>query len=256
MKKARKKALVCFITAGHPGLKQTLDLVLSMEEAGADIVELGVPFSDPLADGAVIQESSRKAIEAGTTLLKIINLVSEIRKRSRVPVVLMGYYNVFHAFGISAFPARAAAAGVDGLIIPDLPPEEAGDLKEGAGKNGLDTIFLAAPTSTEERIRLIARASTGFIYYVSVTGVTGARRSMSRDIGGMVGKIKKHTDKPVVVGFGISKPDQAGNVARHADGVVVGSAIVRLIDESGRGPALARKVGKFVSSLRKGIDRG
>lgn len=225
-----------------------------IEKSGADIIELGVPFSDPLADGPVIQAASQRALENGTTLKKIIQLVAEIRKGSELPIVLMTSYNPVYAYGQKQFVDDALNAGVDGVIIPDLPPEEAGEFDGHAKKQGLDMIHLLAPTSTEDRIRLIADESRGFIYYVSLTGTTGVKTQVSDNLEAKVQAIKKVAELPVLVGFGISGPDQAQKAAAVSDGVIVGSAIVRLIEQNSNSADMEAKVGDFVASVKQAIS--
>ncbi len=246
LKKSGKKAFIPYIMAGHPSLNDTKRLVREIEEAGADVLELGVPFSDPLADGPTIQSASESAIRQGTTLRKVITLVQEIRDTTNMPIVLMTYCNPVFKFGMEKFAKQATEAGVAGVIIPDLIPDEAHDFLVYAKKYGLDTIFLLAPTSTEERIRKVIRASTGFIYYVSITGITGSRILMDATMQATLSTIRSMTSKPVAVGFGISSPEEASSVSKIADGVIVGSAIVRLI-------MIGNDVKDFVRSLRKAI---
>ncbi len=252
--KENRTALISYITAGDPGLSRTERLVLTLAENGADIVELGVPFSDPLADGPTIQRASERSLKRGTTLQKILATVGKIRKKSRIPLVLMSYYNPILKMGLDVFAKRSVTAGVDGVIIPDLPPEEAGDWIKSARRAKLATIFLIAPTSTEERIQKIARASRGFIYYVSLTGVTGARKDLQQDVRQRMNLIWRFTKLPICVGFGISKPEHVRQLAKGAGGVIVGSALVSLIARSH--PAdLHKKVGRFIQSLKKETRR-
>jgi tryptophan synthase alpha chain len=250
-----EKALVTFITAGDPDLATTEKLIPLMERAGADIIELGVPFSDPMADGPTIQLASERALAAGTTVAKILAMVKSVRHHSQVPLLLMGYYNPIFVYGPEKFLADAAAAGVDGVLLVDLPPEEAGAFKSMADRNGVNVIFLLTPTSDKARLDKVAKFGSGFIYYVSVTGVTGARQSVASSVIDAVGEIKSKVRLPLAVGFGIADPEQAGRVARVADGVVVGSAIVKLF-ETHSGKALEESVTDFVASLKAGIGRG
>lgn len=245
-----ERALVVYLTAGDPSLADTRRLVVEMARQGADIVEIGVPFSDPLADGPVIQRAAARALAGGTTLARILEMVGELRREVDVPLILFGYYNPVLAFGLTAFARAAARVGVDGLIVPDLPPEEAGPLTAEAGPAGLDIVYLLAPTSGPDRVKLIARASAGFIYLVSVTGVTGERRELPPELGRQIRTLRLVTTKPVCVGFGISGPDQAAAMGKLADGVVVGSAIVRLIEERARTTSLVKDVGEFVAALK------
>ncbi|MCM2359263.1 MAG: tryptophan synthase subunit alpha [Geobacteraceae bacterium] len=247
-----EKALIAFITAGDPDLEFTGECILEMEKGGADIIELGVPFSDPMADGPTIQKSSERALTAGTTLPKILAMVKSVRQRSRVPIVLMGYFNPVFRFGVAKFAAAAVAAGVDGVLLVDLPPEEAGEFKKAAAAAGLDLISLLTPTSDAGRIAKVAELGSGFIYYVSVTGVTGARQSVADSMFGKVAEIREKSPLPVAVGFGISDPVQAARVASVADGVVVGSAIVKLFEEFS-GEELKSRLRGFVAELKAGI---
>lgn len=247
-----RKALVTFITAGDPDLAATEALIPLLAESGVDIVELGVPFSDPMADGPTIQLSSERALAAGTTLPKILDMVRRVRTRCQVPIVLMGYYNPILIHGPERFAADASAAGVDGVLLVDLPPEEAVEFTSCADRHGLDVIFLLTPTSDEGRIRKVARQARGFVYYVSVTGVTGARNGVEESVSANVAAIRGAVAVPVVVGFGISTPGQAAQVAASADGVVVGSAIVKLFERF-TGAELGREVTAFVSALREAI---
>jgi tryptophan synthase alpha chain len=254
LKKSREKALIAFITAGDPDLAMTGELVLEMEKCGADIIELGVPFSDPMADGPTIQKSSERALAAGTTLSGILATVKAVRKVSQVPILLMGYFNPVFRYGIAKFVADATDAGVDGVLLVDLPPEEAASFKALAAAKGLDVIFLLTPTSDGKRIEKVARFGSGFVYYVSVTGVTGARTSVADSVLTAVERIKGKLDLPVAVGFGISDPVQAGKVADVADGVVVGSALVKLFEEHG-GEELRCRLGRFIAELKEGIGK-
>ena len=255
LKGKKEKALIAFISAGDPDIDTTKSLVLKMERMGADIIELGVPFSDPLADGPVIQKSYLRALKGKTSLKKIIKMVKELRGRICVPIVLMSSYNPVLKYSEDRFVNDAVISGIDGVIIPDLPPEESDYLCELSEKKGIDTIFLLAPTSNEKRMKLICERSRGFIYYISVTGITGARKSMSGDIGRMVKKIKRFTDLPVAVGFGVSTGEQAGNIAKYSDGIIVGSAIVKIIEEFGNDKKrLLKEVGNFIKGLKEAIS--
>lgn len=231
LKTQNKKAFIPYIMAGDPSIERTKELVLLLEECGADIIELGVPFTDPLADGPTIQRASERALRAGVTLKNVIALVKDLRMKTGIPIVLMTYYNPVFKYGEERFVGDTKDAGVDGVIIPDLPPDEAGELIRLSKKAGITTIFLLAPTSTGDRIKKVARASTGFIYYVSITGITGAQLLLDGSIEKSINNIHKFTDKPVAVGFGVSTPDEARAVSDISDGVIVGSAIVRKIQE-------------------------
>jgi len=242
-------AFIPYVTAGDPTLAMTAKIVIELARAGCDVVELGVPFSDPIADGVVNQEAAQRALQHHVTLHDVVDLVRDIRAQSQVPIVLFTYYNPVLAYGIETFARDCAKAGVDGVLCVDLPPDEDDDYKRALDARGVATIFLAAPTSTPERIALIAKQSTGFVYYVSRTGVTGERADIASTVQGMVASIKQHTSTPVAVGFGISGPAQAAEVAGYADGVIVGSAIVRLIGQSGDAADTPKKVYDFVKPL-------
>ncbi|MBU5638653.1 tryptophan synthase subunit alpha [Geomonas sp. Red69] len=254
--KARgEKGLVTFVTAGDPDLAGTEQVVLELEKAGADLIELGVPFSDPMADGPTIQLSSDRALAAGTTLPGILEMVARLRTRTQIPIVLMGYFNPIFAYGPERFARDAAQSGVDALLVVDLPPEEAAELKEHTDRCGLDLIFLLTPTSDASRVDSVARQGSGFIYYVSVTGVTGARTAVADTLADRVTEVRNALDLPLVVGFGISTPEQAGQVARVADGVVVGSALVKFFEKY-QGEELLRELSSFVSALKQGVLQG
>lgn len=253
LRRKNKKAFIAFITAGDPMLKTTEELVFEFERIGVDIVELGVPFSDPMADGPTIQAASQRALEAGVTVKKILQAVKSIRGKSQIPIVLMTYYNpVFH-FGLEGFFRAAGQDGVDGIIVPDLPCEEAESLMKAARKNRVATIFFLSPTTTKERKKNIIRDSSGFIYYLSLTGVTGVRQGLPKDLLFHIRQAKRHTKKPICVGFGISTPAQVKSVARVADGVIVGSAIVNKIQKNLGKRSLVKNVSRFVLRLKRNI---
>jgi tryptophan synthase alpha chain len=245
-----EKALIAYVMAGDPSLQGTEQLVVELEQAGADILELGVPFSDPIADGPVIQQAAERALGSGTTLRAILSMVTRLRARTQIPLVLMAYYNSIHAFGQERFCQEAVDAGVDGLIMPDMPPDEAGPLKGPAAAAGLPLIFLLAPTSTAARRTFVARQSQGFVYYVSLTGITGAKLLNLADVRKNVEKIRKVTNLPVAVGFGVATPEDAAKVAAIADGVIVGSAIVKQIAAYGQKPEMVKQTAEFVRSLK------
>jgi len=249
----RERALVAYFTAGDPSLAMTRRLVVEADRRGADVIELGIPFSDPLADGPVIQRATQRALAAGVTLPRVLELVRETRGEVSAPLVFLTYYNPILAFGLKAFCRTAVEAGIDGVIVADLPPEEAEPLRTEAGPAGLDLIHLVAPTSTPERMRRIARASLGFIYMVSLTGVTGARAGLAPELAQQLRVLRAITTKPVCVGFGIGTPGQAAEVGRLADGVIVGSAIVRLVEQHGGSAELLPRVGDFIASLKAGL---
>ncbi|MBN4079948.1 tryptophan synthase subunit alpha [bacterium AH-315-C08] len=246
------KALVAFYTAGDPDLSASKDIFSVLEKNGADIIEIGVPFSDPLADGPTIQASSHRSLQKGTTLKKIIQLVADIRKTSEFPIILMTSFNPVFVYGQKEFVADAVKAGVDGVIIPDLPPEEAEEFLKIA--EGLDMIFLLAPTSTPTRIQQIGKISKGFIYYISLTGTTGTKESLSAGLGEKVREIKKSVSLPVLVGFGISGPEQARQAAQVSDGVIIGSAIVKLIAAHSDPAERDRKLAEFLAGIKKAIN--
>lgn len=248
-----RKLLVPFFTAGYPDLRASLEMAQVAGDAGADIIELGMPFSDPLADGPAIQYSSQIALGKGISLRKILKGVESIRSRIDLPVVLMGYYNPILAFGPAEFARRAASAGVDGFIIPDLPVEEATDFRKELVRNDLSAIFLVAPTSSAERVRLIDRSSTDLVYAVTVTGVTGARRKFDSSTDKYLMELKQKLRKKFVAGFGVSSAATARKLARYADGVVIGSALVEILRSSRNQPEGRRKVGRFLSEIRKAI---
>jgi len=248
----KKMAFIAYICAGDPSMEATPKIVAALEEAGADIVELGVPFSDPIADGPTIQAATQRALERGATIRGIFDVVKDIRTRSDVPIALMGYYNPIFHYGEKRFVAQAAKAGVDGLIIPDLSPEEADPLIAPARKHNVSTIFFIAPTSTPERIELSDERSTGFIYCTSVTGITGARKALPPELKRSLNKLRKVTDKPLAVGFGISKPEHVRMLRGHADGVIVGSAICKIVGKDRKlTKATLGRVTRLVKSLAR-----
>ena len=242
-------AFIPYITAGDPSLSRTEEIVYALEAAGADIVEFGVPFSDPIGDGKVNQEAAQRALAQGVTLRGIFALIKRIRAKSEIPILLFTYYNPVLVYGCEAFAKDAGEAGADGVLCVDLPPEEADEYCTALEANSLRTVFLLAPTSTDERIERIAKQSTGFVYYVSRLGVTGEQSQLSADLSEAVARVKRHTGKPVAVGFGISTPEQAAKVGAMTEGVVVGSAIVRMIGKLGDSDNTAVEVGAFVKSL-------
>jgi tryptophan synthase alpha chain len=255
LQKAHERALIPYVTAGDPNLEMTKTLVREMVRRGGDLIEIGVPFSDPLADGPIIQRASQRALQGGTTLRKILATVSELRREVEVPLILMSYYNPVFRYGEEAFVADALDAGVDGLIVPDLPPEEAQTLSALSTDTPLDLIFLAAPTSTTARLATISQASRGFIYYVSRLGTTGVRELLSEDLRMMLENVRASTSLPIAVGFGVSTPAHVRLVAELADGVVVASAILQLLEDlDGREDRL-EQVGDFVAALKAGTRR-
>lgn len=253
LKSERKKAFIVYITAGDPSLSVTERLISELEKNGVDLIEIGIPFSDPLADGLTIQKASQRALSGGASVKSILRMARSARKKVRLPLVFMTYYNPVSHYGLSRFITDSKKAGVDGVIIPDLPPEEAGELIKLSKKADFAVIFLASPTSTKDRLKIIAAKSRGFIYYVSLTGVTGARKSLPKDIREHVRALKRITKKPVCVGFGISKPGQAKNISRLADGIIVGSALIKVIEKNIDKKHLYKKVSDFVRNLGKAV---
>jgi tryptophan synthase alpha chain len=252
-RESNQSALIPFIVAGDPDLERTQRLVLELEARGADLIELGVPFSDPMADGPANQRAAARGLASGATLPAILALVAELRKHTQIPIILFGYFNPVFRYGCERLCADANRAGVDGLLVVDLPPEEALELAAPARAEGLDLIYLLAPTTPIERSRMIASSATGFLYYVSVTGVTGARTTLASDLEQKVRAVKSITDLPIGVGFGISTADQAREVARFADAVVVGSAISQLIELHAESEGLVAAVGEFAGMLKQAI---
>lgn len=260
LKKEGRKALIPYIAAGDPDMDTTRDLILELEAQGADIIELGVPFSDPIADGPTIQKAAMRALEGGVKVRKVLKLINKIRvgksknyQRVETPIVVMSYYNPILHYGLERFIKDLKSAGGDGIVVPDLPPDEADEILLFGKKYGIDIIFLLAPTSSAERTKKICDASSGYIYYVSVLGVTGARSYVSKDLNEKVRFIRRFTDKPIAVGFGVSTPAQVRDVASIADGVIVGSALIKVIEENLKSPNITKKVGIFFKGLRKGI---
>ena len=251
LRAAHRRALIPFLVAGDPDLATTAQAIDVLTASGADLLELGVPFSDPIADGPINQRAAQRALAGGVTISSVLTLVRQLRTRHTLPVVLLTYYNPILQYGLPRFCKDAVASGVDGLVIPDLPANEGDELVTAARAVGLDTIFLLAPTSTAERIRLVADRSSGFIYCVSITGVTGVREALAGDVGALVQRIRAATRLPICVGFGVSTPEQAREVAEIADGVIVGSALVSVLESSGDRLA---QLGRLVGALRQAID--
>ncbi len=244
------KALISYVTVGYPSIEATLKVVPTLAQSGCDMVELGIPFSDPLADGATIQKASFYALRNGVTLNLCLEIANQLSHEVNIPLVFMTYFNPVFRYGVEEFCAACNRAGVDGLVIPDLPPEEGSELEASTQKQGLDLIYLLAPTSTETRIRLVTERSRGFIYLVSVTGVTGARDRLPADLEAFVGRVRKVATQPLCIGFGISTPEQASRVARIADGVIVGSRIIQLMEADDS----LLSVGNFIKGLRRILD--
>ena len=246
-----QKALIAYLTAGDPDLKTTGELIKTLEASGVDILEIGVPFSDPTADGPAIQAASQRALKSGTTLADILDVITGLRKDSDIPIVLFGYFNPIFHYGCERFAKDARAAGVDAILVVDLPPEEAVELRRYTDPLGIDFISLIAPTTDPQRTAAICQSAAGFIYYISITGVTGTAKPAVENIKRDVKKIKKMTSLPVAVGFGISTPEDAAQIAPLADGIVIGSAFVRLVEKYGGRKELVGKVGAFARSIRK-----
>ncbi len=245
------KALIAYVTVGYPSIAATSEVVPLLAEGGCDMVELGIPFSDPLADGATIQKASFYALHNGVTPEVCLEVASKLRQEVDIPLAFMSYYNPLLSYGLEEFCTACHNTGVDGLIVPDLPPDEGSELESVCRKQGLDLIYLLAPTSTAERIRLVAQRSRGFIYLVSVTGVTGARDRLPLDLGALVARVRKIASQPVCIGFGISTPEQARQIARIADGVIVGSQIIKLMEA---GDDFKSVVG-FIKELRQALTQ-
>jgi tryptophan synthase alpha chain len=253
LRREGRKGLIPFLAAGDPSLEATEALVQEFEARGADVVELGVPFSDPLADGVVNQRAYQRALAAGASLGRILDLTARIRRQSEIPIVLMSYINPIHRFGLERFPAAFRDAGVDGLILSDCPPEEMDGVMDALGKAGVHPILLVAPTSPDRRISLISARSCGYIYYVSLRGVTGPRDRLPADLTDGIRRVRTLTDRPLAVGFGISTPAQAGEVASLADAVIVGSAIVARIEASLGHSSFISQAGEFLAGLRSAV---
>lgn len=249
LRREEKHALIPFITAGDPDLKTTRDLLIELAHAGASLIELGVPFTDPIADGPVIQRASMRALRNGIDVAKVLDVIREARHEIDVPLVLFSYFNPLLQFGVGRLSEEARRAGADGVLVTDLPPEEAQEFAVALGKNDLDCIFLVAPTSTDERLRMIMERASGFIYAVSRTGVTGARAEMSIEAEKLVARVREVSDLPIAVGFGISTNAQVLDLWRYADAAVVGSAVVSEIERLAGAPDLVKQVGSFVRAL-------
>ncbi|MGD1087670.1 MAG: tryptophan synthase subunit alpha [Verrucomicrobiota bacterium] len=253
LQKAGQKGLIVYIGAGDPNSAATRELALAFDKAGVDVLELGVPFSDPLADGLVNQLAAQRGLESGTTPPKVLETVVAVRRHSKIPIVLYIYFNLIHRAGMEKFIADAARADVDGLLVLDLPPEESENYEALMHKNNLCQVYLVAPTTPEERMKFIVKRGAGFIYYVSREGVTGMQEKITSNLALQVAKIRAHTNLPIAVGFGVSNPGQAKLVAQNADAVVVGSAVVNQIAEHGKSKELVKRVGEFVKSLADAV---
>jgi tryptophan synthase alpha chain len=253
LKRDGRKGLIAYLTAGDPSPAATPELVEALVRGGADLVELGVPFSDPIADGPVIQRAGERALKAGTTLRKVLEIAREIRQRSQVPLLLFTYLNPVVRYGLERLAEDAAECGIDGCLLTDASVEEAHEYVGAMHRHGLDTVFLAAPTSTERRLKLVAQYSTGFVYLVSRTGVTGEQDSLSGAVAPLVKAMRAVTDLPLAVGFGISRPEHVAELATQVDAVVVGSALVRVIEKNLENPSLPRELEVYVRQLRSGF---
>ena len=247
-----RKGFIPFLTAGDPDLKTTLELILELDRVGASIIELGIPFSDPMADGPVIQRASERALKHNFGVAEVLNLVSSVREKTDIPIILFTYFNPLLQFGLDKLARSAKQVGVDGVLVTDLTPEEGEDFAAELRANDLDMIFLVAPTSTDERLRLVSQRASGFIYAISRAGVTGARSTVSEEAEKLVARTRRFSDLPVAVGFGISNPQQVAEVQRYADAVVVGSAIVAEIERVSGTEKVAEQVGMFASNLLGG----
>jgi len=253
LKQQGRKGLIAYLTAGDPSPDRTPSMVDALVCGGADLVELGVPFSDPVADGPVIQRGGERALAAGTSLKTVLAIAEEIRRRSEVPLLLFTYLNPVVRYGVERLAADAAACGIDGCLLTDASVEEAREYVDAMHRNGLDTVFLAAPTSTERRLNLVAEYSTGFVYLVSRTGVTGERETLSGQVGPLVQSMRAVTDLPLAVGFGISRPEHVAELGRQVEAVVVGSAIVRTIEQNLESDALEQRLEALVRELKRGF---
>jgi tryptophan synthase alpha chain len=254
LKRDGRKGLIAYLTAGDPAPERTPALVEALVRGGADLIELGVPFSDPIADGPVIQAAGERALKAGTTLARVLEIAKEIRKTSEVPLLLFTYLNPVVRYGLERLAEDAAKAGIDGCLLTDASVDEAHDYIGAMHRNGLDTVFLAAPTSTERRLRLVAQYSSGFVYLVSRTGVTGAQESLSSQAAPLIQAVRAVTDLPLAVGFGISRPEHVAELGRQVEAVVVGSAIVRMIEKNADNPSLEIQLESFVRELKHGFQ--
>jgi tryptophan synthase alpha chain len=255
LRREGKKGFIVYIGAGDPNLEATRQLALGFDKLGVDVLELGVPFSDPLADGLVNQLAAQRGLEAGTTPPKVLETIAAIRKEAQIPIVLYIYYNLVHHHGLERFVRDAAQAGVDGFLVLDLPPEESAGYEKSMATAGLRAIYLVAPTTPDERVAFIVKRGSGFIYYVSREGVTGMQEKIADNIAGMTAKIRAHTDLPIAVGFGVSNPEQARLIAGNSDAVVVGSAIVNQVAKHGKDPKLVNQVMDFVRPMVEAVKK-
>jgi tryptophan synthase alpha chain len=251
LRKQGEKALVIYLTAGDPSLEVTREIVLGLDAAGVDCLEIGVPFSDPTADGPIIQAASQRALRSGTTLSAILDMIESIRTVSEIPMVLFGYYNPILSYGTERFAARAKEAGADGILVVDLPPEESHELRQYTDPKNIDFISLIAPTTSTDRMKMIAAHASGFLYYISITGVTGTAKPRIEEVAKDIKRIRTVTELPLVVGFGISTPRQASQIAPYADGIVIGSAVVRMIEAHGDNFDLVTHVAHYAKEIKE-----
>jgi tryptophan synthase alpha chain len=254
LKQKGQKALVVYLTAGDPDLETTRRLIPSLQDAGVDIIEIGVPFSDPTADGPIIQAASQRALRNGVTLSGILDMIESLRNICEIPIVLFGYYNPIFSYGNERFAVRAKKAGVDGILIVDLPPEESRELRLYTDRAGIDFISLIAPTTNDYRLKNISKNATGFLYYISITGVTGTAKPLIENIKTDAERIRKSTALPLVIGFGISTPDQAAEIASCADGIVVGSAFVHLVEKNYGNDNLIQITSSFIKEIKNALS--
>jgi tryptophan synthase alpha chain len=255
MREAGEKALVAFLTAGYPDEETFLRLLDAASRAGCQIIEIGIPFSDPIADGPVIQESSKRALDGGMTLRKALALAGRASETNPSALVFMSYVNPILRMGVERFAEEASRAGVSGVVVPDVPFEESPDIRCTLGKSGITFVDLVAPTSSEDRVASIAEGADGFLYLVSLTGVTGVRSALSGELGDFVQRVRAHTDVPLYVGFGISGPELAAQAAEHADGVIIGSAIIRIVQSSETSDEAVENVRSFLTDVKRAIAR-
>jgi tryptophan synthase alpha chain len=251
-----EKALIIYLTAGDPSLEGTMEIILGLDAAGVDVIEIGVPFSDPTADGPIIQAAYRRALQNGVTLSGVLDMIECLRRSSEIPIVLFGYYNPILFYGNERFAERAKEVGVDGILVVDLPPEESAELRRYTDRLGIDFVSLIAPTTSTERIRTISRDATGFLYYISITGVTGTTRPHVADIKRDAERVKGITTLPLVIGFGISTPQQAAQIAPYVDGIVIGSAFVRTIEKHRNRADMVHIVSNYARMVKESMRRG
>lgn len=256
LRRSNRRGLITFVTAGDPDIPSSEDVIRAIDRAGADVIEIGVPFSDPAADGPVIQRASERALKAGATLDSALWLVARVRRHVRAPIVLFTYANPVFRMGAEAFADRAASAGVDGVLVVDMPLEESGEMRPLLRRRGIDQIFLVSPTTSDDRIAATGACASGFLYAISRLGVTGVRDTFGRDAAALVGRVRASSRLPVALGFGISSPGHVRDAVRHADAAVVGSSLVRVVEEAGGDSSLSKRVAEHVRWLRTGLEEG